>query len=152
MGMDLDLPDETPAQNTSKTTKLHKPAAKTEPDTNLADDRARQGDSGRPFCEKHQCLMSANGSGKDVTYYRCPVPDCDCKEKRIRPQFKMSATPKECPHQTCRDPQQYLEAAPAQPSAANITMVCKKCGFKLQQPRPQFRPRENTHLDRLDAR
>ncbi len=158
MGTNLDMPGEPlkpmkpskPAAAAAPTVATEQPATPKQP--TVAEDRARQGDDSRPYCEKHQCLMVANGSGTDVTYYRCPVPHCDCKEKRARPQIKMSATPKLCPHQMCHNPPQYLEAAASQPAAANITMVCPKCGFKLQQPRPHFRPRATNDVERLDAR
>lgn len=152
MGPNLDLPSNNSGKNSPKLRKPDDQAPAANQPTLAEDVAARQGDDGRPFCEKHQCLMTATGSGEKVTYYKCPVPGCDCKAKRIRPQFKMSAEPKECPHQTCRDPQQYLELAAKQGQTATLTMVCPKCGFKLQQPRPQFRPRENKQLDRLDAR
>lgn len=103
---------------------------------------ARQGDDGRPYCEKHQCLMRANGTGPEVTYYACPVPGCGCKQKKIRPQYKMAAEPHACPHQTCREPVQYLEAKDRQPLVSVVVMKCPNCGFEMQQPRAQFRPKQ----------
>lgn len=113
---------------------------------------ARQGDDSRPFCEKHQCLMKANGTGPDVTYYACPVPGCGCKQKKIRPQFKMATEPHVCPQETCREPVQYLEAKERQPLVAVVVMRCPKCGFEIQQPRAQFRPRQYGKTDELGAR
>src|SRR6185436_20512892 len=54
---------------------------------------ARQGDAGRPFCGKHNCLMKATGSSKTETRYACPVPLCDAKEKRARSSVNIPREP-----------------------------------------------------------
>jgi hypothetical protein len=110
----------------------------------LVPSRARQGDDGRPFCPLHNCLQVATGSKEQHTHYACPVPGCATKEKRARPQVKVPAEPQACPQRTCRDekgkPLAYLEVDPRLSGVSHLHMVCPRCKFHVNAPRPLFNP------------
>ena len=101
---------------------------------------ARQGDEGRPFCGKHNCLMKAVRSGKDSTNYSCPVPFCDQKEKRARSSVSFPREPSRCPDIRCRGKtvESYLEVDLRRSSTAHLCMVCPACGYDIKVPRPTF--------------
>lgn len=101
---------------------------------------ARQGDQGRPFCGKHNCLMKAVRSAKDVTSYSCPVQLCDQKEKRARGSVQIPREPSRCPDVRCQSKtvESYLEVDLRRSSTAHLCMVCPKCGYDIKVPRPTF--------------
>lgn len=101
---------------------------------------ARQGDQGRPFCGKHNCLMKAVRSGKEATNYSCPVPLCDQKEKRARGSVQIPREPNRCPDIRCQGKtvESYLEVNLRRSTTAHLCMVCPKCGYDIKVPRPSF--------------
>ena len=113
------------------------PALNPEPRT-LNPARGRQGDEGRPFCERHNVLMVTYTSKPDVTHYRCPVEGCDARAKRIRPTIKIPATPLFCQQRTCKERGVALEVDPKFSTGAQLHMRCPNCEFGLKVPRPQF--------------
>jgi len=38
----------------------------------------------RPVCTRHLCLMVAYKTERTKTYYKCQVPECDCRDSRDR--------------------------------------------------------------------
>lgn len=120
--------------------------------------------STRPCCERHVVLMQAYSSTDEKTYYRCPVPGCDEREKRVRVQVDIPSEPRACPQRTCRTPEgaptSYLELVPKLSSLAQLHMACPACRFNLKIPRPQFaeqvkneaRRRRERAAESLDAR
>lgn len=100
--------------------------------------RARQGEQGRPYCDKHNCLQRATATRGDVTHYACPVPDCTSRAKRVRPSLKVPAEPMPCPDIRCRGHEHFLEVDPRRSNLVQLHMHCPACGFGLKVPRPQF--------------
>jgi hypothetical protein len=98
---------------------------------------ARRGDEGRPYCPKHQCYMQSTGTRGNVTHYGCPVPTCRETEKLVKPTVSMAREPWECPCQSCRKPQQYLEFDDKLSTPAIAHMVCPQCKFSMKTPRSQ---------------
>ena len=107
-----------------------------------------QGSDGRPFCEKHNCLMVASGTKDRVTYYKCPVPGCDCREKRARPTTPIPSAPQVCQFQTCKTPPQYLERDFDDKSIGQLAMVCPKCGNKHYVTRPTYAAKPPKLIDK----
>lgn len=98
----------------------------------------QQGTEGRPFCERHNCLMVAQSTKGAVTYYSCPVPGCTCTAKKARPTTPVPAAPQKCQFTSCREPAQYLERDESDKSIGQMTMVCPRCGNKQYVPRPTY--------------
>lgn len=98
---------------------------------------ARRGDEGRPYCHKHQCLMQSTATRGNVTHYACPVPTCRETEKLVKPSVSMAREPMQCPCQSCRKPQQYLEFDASLSTPAIAHMICPQCKFALKTPRGQ---------------
>jgi hypothetical protein len=77
-----------------------------------------------------------------VTHYACPVPGCNSKEKRARPAVKIPVFPQPCPQRTCRNehgkPLAFLEVDARLSGVSHLRMVCPKCRFHVNVPRPQF--------------
>jgi len=92
----------------------------------------------RPYCQKHNVLMSAYSSKEGVTHYACPVPNCGATAKQARPKDPIPKDPAVCPQVSCRDPKQYLEVDAARSSSGQLAMVCPGCGFTSRVPRPQI--------------
>lgn len=97
-------------------------------------------DTGRPFCERHNCLMIANGTKDQVTYYRCPVPGCDCREKRARQTTPIPARPMTCAMASCTqgDERQYLAVVSERSTIAQLCMACPKCKNAVYVTRPTY--------------
>lgn len=100
--------------------------------------RGQQGDEGRPYCPRHNVLMRAIGSHPDHTRYKCPVPGCDEKAKRVRPTLKVPHQPQMCPQRSCDEV--AMVVTPALSNVAQFHMECPQCGFSLKVPRPTFAP------------
>lgn len=104
--------------------------------------RGRQGDDTRPYCPRHNCLLKAESTKETHTSYRCPVPGCETKEKRVRPAVRVPSNPKLCPQRQCRGEdgtkQVALEVDDRLSNLAQLHMVCPFCGFNMKVPRPQF--------------
>lgn len=128
---DDDLPPETPPKSGSDLEEAAREQA-----------RGRQGDDSRPYCPRHNCHLKSDGATKVATKYRCPVPGCETREKRARPQVKIPAEPMTCPNRSCATggEKQFLEANPDKTTGANLHMECPACGFHVKVPRPQFTP------------
>lgn len=97
-------------------------------------------DTGRPYCERHNCLMIANGTKDQVTYYRCQVPGCDCRSKQARVTTPIPGKPMTCAMASCchGDERQYLEVDAARSSIAQFAMTCPKCGNTVYVTRPTY--------------
>lgn len=108
---------------------------------------SRQGDQGRPFCGKHNCLMRAVGSSPKETRYACPVPFCEQKEKRARGTTQIPREPHRCPDIRCQGKtvESYLEVDVRRSSTAHLCMVCPKCGYDIKVPRPTFNSGQRTY-------
>lgn len=91
---------------------------------------------GRPYCGRHNCVMISQGGQGGVTYYRCKVPGCDEREKRLRGQVPRE--PVWCSQRNCRDHGVALEVVVDRSNYASLVMCCPKCGFEVQSPRPGF--------------
>jgi hypothetical protein len=104
--------------------------------------RGQQGDEGRPYCPKHNCLMKATATRETVTHYACPVPACNEREKKVRPQLKVPAAPQACPQRICAagpgQEQSYLQVDLRLSSLSQLHMACPRCGFHVNVPRPHF--------------
>jgi hypothetical protein len=108
-----------------------------QPQGEEAADRGRQGDQGRPYCERHLCLMTAASSRQGMTVYACPVPSCTCTEKKARPVAAIPAAPRRCPQRICAGNEaSYLEVDPARSQGLNLLMKCPVCGHTQHEPRP----------------
>lgn len=108
---------------------------------------ARQGDQGRPYCSRHNCLMQAVGSSPKETRYACPVELCDQKEKRARGTVQIPREPRPCPDVRCQGKamQSFLEVDLRRSSMAHLCMVCPKCGYDIKVPRPSFNSGQRTY-------
>lgn len=91
---------------------------------------------GRPYCGRHNCAMFAHGGDGGVTYYRCKVPGCEEREKRLRGQVPRE--PVWCGQRNCRDGGIALEVVAERSNYASLVMRCPQCGFEVQSPRPGF--------------
>jgi predicted pyridoxine 5'-phosphate oxidase superfamily flavin-nucleotide-binding protein len=111
-----------------------------EPRTLNPEPRTLNPPDGRPYCARHNCLMRAASSPERVTYYQCPVPDCGQSEKRIRGKNPIPAEPQQCTSAICGQQKKpaYLVVDPQRSQLAKLYMVCPRCGFSMQQPRPAF--------------
>lgn len=106
-------------------------------DDSPAVDRVRQGDQGRPYCEKHLCLMKATSSPGGVTYYKCPAPNCTCSQKQARPIARIPAEPRHCPQRICAgNDASYLEVDPEHSNGLTLLLKCPTCGHTQPEPRP----------------
>jgi hypothetical protein len=125
---------------------------------------ARQGDQHRPYCMRHNVLMSAYSSRDGVTRYRCPVPGCDATEKRAQPTSNIPREPHVCPHCAARAkeaaedtdeavaPPVYLESDWSRSTYAMIAMVCPTpgCRFSVRLPRPDISARSRRMRGRAE--
>lgn len=91
---------------------------------------------GRPYCGKHNCVMIAQSGQGGVTYYRCRVPGCEEREKRLRGQVPRE--PLWCGQRSCRDKPPALEVVPERSNFSALVMCCPRCGFETIAPRPGF--------------
>lgn len=118
------------------------------PDLGDSAGAVRQGEEGRPYCPTHNCLCKATSSSKTATYYACPVPGCETRTKRARPQTKMPADAMACTSRSCQEAsggkegagKRYLVVNDKLSTVANLHMECGGCGFHVKVPRPQFTP------------
>jgi hypothetical protein len=91
---------------------------------------------GRPYCGKHNCVMIAQSTEGQATYYRCKVPGCEEREKRLRGQVPRE--PVWCSQRNCLNHGVALEVVAERSNYASLVMCCPKCGFEVQTPRPGF--------------
>lgn len=91
---------------------------------------------GRPYCGRHNCVMIAQSTEGQATYYRCRVPGCEEREKRLRGQVPRE--PVWCSQRNCRDHGIALEVVVERSNYASLVMRCPRCGFETQAPRPGF--------------
>ncbi len=101
---------------------------------------ARQGDGSRPYCETHNCLMTAASTQGGVTHYKCQVPGCEERVKRARPTAIVPTKPLACAAETCRQPPQYLAVDKAFSLGGQLKLTCPNCGRSAYVPRPSFLP------------
>jgi hypothetical protein len=103
--------------------------------------RGKQGDEGRPCCPRHNVLMVTYCSKSTTTHYKCPVDGCKETGKRTRPQSIVPREVQRCPVRSCAVANGGEAAALERDDRLSrgrlqIAMVCPRCGFQLNQPRP----------------
>jgi len=101
---------------------------------------SRQGDGSRPYCDTHNCLMTAASTQGGVTHYKCQVPGCEARVKRARPMAVVPTKPLACAFATCREPTQYLAVDRAASLGGQLKLTCPNCGRFVYVPRPSFLP------------
>lgn len=101
---------------------------------------ARQGDDGRPYCDVHNCLMVAQGTEGQITRYKCPVPNCECRVKRVRKFAAVPSKPLQCQAATCQEPPQFLVVNRKLSHGGMLRMDCPNCGRFQIVPVPGFQP------------
>ena len=75
------------------------PASDLRPPT--SEPRGQQGDELRPYCARHNVLMTSYATRGPNTHYRCPVDGCEERAKRVRPALKVPAEPMLCRQRHC---------------------------------------------------
>jgi len=101
---------------------------------------SRQGDGSRPYCETHNCLMTAASTQGGVTHYKCQVPGCDVRVKRARPTAVVPTKPLACACETCLEPPRFMEVDRAASLGGQLKLTCPNCGRFVYVPRPSFLP------------
>lgn len=92
---------------------------------------------GQPYCPLHNCRMVAQGSERDETLYKCKVPGCKMRSRRVR--GKVPAEPQKCPMVTCKAGDGfYLEVDAPRTTLGELVMVCPNCGYTARVPRPGY--------------
>lgn len=149
--------DDVAADDTTNTTTSDQPAT---PGDGAEIPPARQGDQHRPYCRKHNTLMVAYSSRDGVTRYRCPVPNCEAKEKRSQPTSRIPREPMRCSHcdQRAREAKienepSYLELDEHRSTYAMLLMICPDpaCRFSVRVPRPDIAARSRIARSRADT-
>lgn len=85
---------------------------------------------GTPYCSKHFCRMKAGSSGKDTTYYYCPVEGCKCSQKVARVHVRVPIEPLMCPMIECRKSggvAMEVDERLSRFGLGQITLVCPRC-------------------------
>jgi hypothetical protein len=105
-------------------------------------------DQGRPICRRHACLMIANGSREQLTYYKCPVDGCDSREVKVRQQYQDNVMRNPLYCGICKnDTAMEIDVETSKKTPGLFQMQCPKCGGRAQIHRPDIvrfiaKPRE----------
>lgn len=96
---------------------------------------AAKDEDGIPYCQVHHCRMkrvSGGKAGSRLSYYKCPVPGCECRAQMIRTRRESVVPPNPiaCPRCSTDKKKVICVRNESLSNAAAVVLQCPSCGWK----------------------